>query len=512
MLEEKRNGGNRNDGAFVSLDMLVPKFHLLRKIDRSIDWRKIYPIVESKYSKIGRPSVDPVVLVKMVMLQHIYGIRSLRQTVAEIEVNVAYRWFIGYSLTERIPHFSTVSYNFLHRFDSDMFEQIFTLVLNEGIDGGYVKPAVIFVDSTHIKANANRKKQMKVHVPKAVKIYEEQLHKEINEDRGDHGKKPLREEEESEESEELQEKTVSETDPESGLFCKGEHERCFAYSAQTACDKNNFILDVTVVPGNVHDSVSFDSLYDKVTARFPEISTVTADAGYKTPWICKKILDSGRIPSMPYKRPQTQKGFFRKYEYVYDEYYDCYLCPNDKILNYSTTNRDGYREYKSNPKDCAACPMRQQCTNSKAMQKMVTRHIWEDYIEKTEEIRHTPHGKETYEKRSRTIERVFADAKEKHALRYTPYRGLNQVSNWVRLKFAAMNLKKLAMWKFKDENPTPQKRKKAAFSADFSIYLKKLFLFPENNNGFPKIFFFFPQNRKNLPIFSSTSPKNPCCA
>ena len=172
MLEEKRNFNTRNDGEIVSLDDLVPKFHLLRKIDKSIDWRKIYPIVEGKYSKIGRPSVDPVVLVKMVMLQHIYGIRSLRQTVAEIEVNVAYRWFIGYGLTEKIPHFSTVSYNFLHRFDSEMFEEIFTLVLNEGIDSGYVKPEVIFIDSTHIKANANRKKQMKVHVPAAVKTYE----------------------------------------------------------------------------------------------------------------------------------------------------------------------------------------------------------------------------------------------------------------------------------------------------------------------------------------------------
>ena len=96
MLEEKRTGSNRNDGEIVSLDELVPKFHLLRKIDRAIEWKKIYPIVEGKYSKIGRPSVDPVVLVKMVKLQHIYGIRSLRQTVAEIEVNVAYRWFIGY--------------------------------------------------------------------------------------------------------------------------------------------------------------------------------------------------------------------------------------------------------------------------------------------------------------------------------------------------------------------------------------------------------------------------------
>lgn len=96
MLEEKRTGQNRNDGEIVSLDALVTKFHLLRKIDRSIDWRKIYPIAEHKYSKIGRPSVDPVVLVKMVMLQHIYGIRSLRQTVAETEAKHAFdRFFQG---------------------------------------------------------------------------------------------------------------------------------------------------------------------------------------------------------------------------------------------------------------------------------------------------------------------------------------------------------------------------------------------------------------------------------
>ena len=106
--------------------------------------------------------------------------------------------------------------------------------------------------------------------------------------------------------------------------------------------------------------------------------------------------------------------------------------------------------YKSNPHDCAKCERIKQCTESKNKQKLVTRHIWEHYIEMAEDIRHSPIGKETYSMRSQTIERVFADAKEKHAMRYTPYRGLNQVTNWVRLKFAAMNLKKIANWKFKN--------------------------------------------------------------
>ena len=436
----------RKEVAVTDIEGLVPKNHLLRKIDRSVNWNKIYEFVEDLYSpNMGRPSIDPVVLVKMVLLQHLYGIRSLRQTAEEVSVNIAFRWFIGYGFLEKTPHFSTLSYNFKHRFSSEVFEKIFTWVLEEAINGGYVKPEVIFVDSTHIKANANRKKQMKKYVPAAVKAYEEQLHKEINEDREEHGKPPFDDEDDSKRDGEQREITVSTTDPESGLFHKGEHQKCFAYSAHTVCDKNNFVLEVEVTPGNIHDSMVFDTVYDKVTSRFPEVEVVTADAGYKTPWICKKIFDDNRIPSMPYKRPMTKKGNHPWHEYVYDEYYDCIICPEYQILNYATTNREGYREYKSNPDICKHCPTREKCTASKNCQKNVARHIWHEYIERAEDVRHSALGKETYGMRSQTIERVFADAKEKHGMRYTTLRGLAQVTNWVRLKFAAMNLKKLAL-------------------------------------------------------------------
>lgn len=436
----------RREVAVLDMEALIPKNHLLRKIDRSIDWNKIYEFVENLYSpNMGRPSIDPVVLVKMVLLQHLYGLRSLRQTADEVAVNLAFRWFIGYGFYEKTPHFSTLSYNFKHRFSSEVFEKIFNWVLEEAISGGYVKPEVIFVDSTHIKANANRKKQMKKYVPAAVKTYEEQLHKEINEDREEHDKPPFDDDTKEGTSGETREVAVSTTDPESGLFHKGDHQKCFAYSAHTACDRNNFILGVEVTPGNIHDSLEFDAVYEQVTKQFPEVEVVTADAGYKTPWICKKIFDDGRIPSMPYKRPMTKKGNHPWYEYVYDEYYDCVLCPENHVLNYATTNRDGYREFKSKPYVCKDCPTRFKCTSSRNCQKTVTRHIWQEYIERAEDIRHSPLGKATYELRSQTIERVFADAKEKYGMRYTTYKGLAQVTNWVRLKFAAMNLKKLAL-------------------------------------------------------------------
>ena len=117
------------------------------------------------------------------------------------------------------------------------------------------------------------------------------------------------------------------------------------------------------------------------------------------------------------------------------------------MLAYSTTNRDGYKEYKSNPEKCKDCPHLWQCTQSKAQQKVVTRHVWEDYMELAEDYRHTPAYRDIYKMRSQTIERVFADAKEKHAMRYTQLRGLQKVKMQVTLTFACMNLKKLATWK-----------------------------------------------------------------
>lgn len=348
-----------------------------------------------------------------------------------------------YNLDTKIPHFATVSYAFATRFPDELFGEIFAWVLDNAVQRKLVNASAIFIDATHIKANANKKKHRKEQAKFAARVYEERLKQEINEDRIAHNKKPLKEKERPTSERTI---TTSTTDPDCGLFHKGEHKVEFAYSAHTACDKNNFVLATTVTAGNVHDSVVFDEVYDEVTQKFEEVESVGVDAGYKTPWICKKVLDDGKEIMTPYKRPISKKGFFRSYEFVYDEYYDCVVCPNNKVLKYSTTNRDGYREFKSNPEDCKGCKYRDKCTESKNYQKTVNKHIWSNYIEFAEDIRHSEHGKVIYALRSQTIERVFADAKEKHAMRYTFIKSLSRVQNWVRLKFSAMNLKKMAMW------------------------------------------------------------------
>lgn len=436
---------------FVCLEDLVPENHLLRDIDRAIDFRFIYEEVKGLYSEIewGKPGIDPVCLFKIVLIQYLFGIRSMRQTIKEIEVNMAYRWFIGYNIGEAIPHFSTFGKNYTRRFkDTDVFERIFARILQEAVRCGFVDASAVFIDGTHIKASANKKKTKNEVVEKQARQYQQQLEEEINQDRQAHGKKPLKDHDDNPpKPQETKNIKKSTTDPESGLFHKGEHEKCFAYVANTACDRHNFILDFEVGAGNIHDSRMFDGLYDKLLYRFPEIDVVAVDAGYKTPWIMKQIIDSHRIPAVPYKRPMTKEGYFKKYEFVYDEYYDCVLCPANQVLTYSTTNRDGYREFKSDPKYCKDCQFLSQCTQSKAQQKLVTRHIWESYMELAEDYRHTPKYRDIYKLRSQTIERVFADAKEKHAMRYTGLRGLQKLKMQVTLTFACMNLKKLATWK-----------------------------------------------------------------
>ena len=178
-----KNAENREQLEFVSLENMVPQDHLLRKIDDAIDFKKIYEFVEDLYCEDnGRPSVDPVVLFKIVLIQHIYGISSLRRTLEEVSMNLAYRWFIGYPLNEAVPHFSTVSYNFKHRFNHATVEYVFRWVLKAAAEEGYLDTEAIFVDGTHIKASANLKKQAKKAVPKQAKRYAKELFDEVNKD------------------------------------------------------------------------------------------------------------------------------------------------------------------------------------------------------------------------------------------------------------------------------------------------------------------------------------------
>ena len=453
----------KNDCMILStLEELVPEEHLVRKLDSCINFTFIEELVKNLYSVSGRPSIPPVVLFKLIFINIVFGINSMRRTCEECKVNMAYRWYLGLSIYDEIPNYSTWSQNYIRRYkDSNVFNQIFDTILNQAMKYGFVDMETVFGDGTHQKANANKNKYKDVEVEIVKKVYEDAMLQEINEDRITHGKKPLKEiekveimfdEETGEIKENINTKHIKEskTDPESGCFHKGEKEKCFAYTHQTFCDKNGFVLASITTPGNVHDSVAFFKAYNILNEKFKEqIKNVCLDAGYVKPAICREIILSGHEPLMPYKRPMTGKGLFKKYEYAYDEYYDCYICPNNEVLTYSTTDKNGYKQYKSNPEKCKNCPLREQCTKSKNCVKVVTRHIWEEYKEQANENRYTKLWKENYPLRKETIERTFGDCKEQHGLRFTRVRGLLKNEQNATMIFACHNLKKMAIWRWK---------------------------------------------------------------
>ena len=460
----------------VSLDMLVPEDHLLRKIDEHIDFSFIYDLVEEKYSlDNGRPSIDPVTLIKIPVIQYMFEIKSMRKTIKEIEVNMAYRWFLGLGFHDPVPHFSTFGKNYKRRFEgTDLFEQIFEKILFQCMKQGLVDTSTAFVDATHVKAAANRKKAKKILVAKkAARYYDQQLKEEINADREAHGKKPLKDKDDDDPNAsgtssepQMKEQKQSTVDPESGWFHKGEHKEVFAYGVETACDRHGWVLCYTVHPGNEHDSTTFPYVYEKLRMYEPE--NIVLDAGYKSPPIAKLLMDDGITPIFPYTRLRAKKGFFRKNDFVYDEYFDNYICPNNQVLKYSTTNRDGYREYKSNRKICESCPHIAQCTESKIHQKTIVRHVWADYIDIAEDIRLTHKGKDLYAKRKETIERIFGTAKEHHAMRYTQQVGKEKMAMKVGLTFACMNMKKLA-------NILSKRPKNGPDGGFFDSFFSKLF-------------------------------------
>ena len=304
MLRKNSNEVTRNQMQMINTELLVPQDHLLRLIDEAIDWSFIYDLVEKKYSKDqGRPSMDPVMLIKIPFIQYLYGIPSMRRTTEEINVNVAYKWFLGLSLTDPAPHFSTFGKNYTRRFKgTDLFEQIFSRILEECMEMGFVDESEVFIDSTHVKAHANSHKSHKETIRQEAMFYEEALEEELNRDREERRKKRLKKKEKNEEKEVKK----SDTDPESGWFHKGEHKSVFAYSVQTACDRHGWILSYAVNPGNHHDSRTFKGIYEKLE-RF-NIDMMVMDAGYKTPAIAKQIIDDGYIPLFPYTKQVSSTG------------------------------------------------------------------------------------------------------------------------------------------------------------------------------------------------------------
>ena len=445
----------------VNIEEMIPEDHFLRVIENHFDWNFIYEEVEKLYSKVGRKSIDPVVLVKIHILKFLFNEDSLRKTYESLNYNILYKWFIGYDINQKAPDHSTYSKNYQRKFsklEHDLLQTVFDKVIELLINWNCLDMTSVYIDSTHTKAYANKKKNHKEMVKIEAKKYQKELDLEIalkglqEEDLTDDEylkevERIVKCNEEVDTEEVIGEKEiiVSDIDPDSGMLYKNDKEKMFGYNTSVICEKNNYVLTVDTNGSNVHDSVSFYQSFDNLLEHFNvlNIKYFIGDAAYITPHICKTLIDLGLIPCFPYTRKGYRKEYFRKYEYVYDEYNDIYICPNYKDLIPTGINKNGYIIYKADSKDCSNCSLKGKCTKSKY--KQILRNVWEGAKEMVEEYRHQEDVIEEYRQRPQHIERIFADGKTKYGLRKTYFRTKERVHRELTLLYACMNLKKFAL-------------------------------------------------------------------
>ncbi|MGI6451826.1 MAG: transposase [Desulfitobacteriia bacterium] len=169
------------------------------------------------------------------------------------------------------------------------------------------------------------------------------------------------------------------------------------------------------------------------------------DAGYNTNNICRELAQMGIMGAIAYRRGCHAKEKYSKYKFQYIKEWDVYICPERCYLEYRTTDRNGYREYRLEKKECLNCPRQTECLTEKQKFKALRRHVWEDYRDLMREFLRTDEGKKIYARRKETIERSFADSKELHGLRYCRMRGLKRASEQCLLTAAVQNMKKIAL-------------------------------------------------------------------
>lgn len=458
----------QNEIMMFTMDNIVPEDSLLRKVDKYIDFTFINEEVKDLYClDNGRPSIEPVILFKIVFIQYLNGIKSMRETCKKINTDAEYRWFLNIPFGHKTPHFSTFSKNYERRFkDNDIFESIFVNIVNQAEKYGLVGKEETFTDSTHKKANANKNKYKNAVVTE-VKKRRLELENEINEEREKLGKNRF----EYKEEKTSKNIKVSTTDSESGYYHRDNKEKGFMYLDHRTVDgKANIIIDSYITKGNVHDSVPYISRMEYIKEKYGwKPKSCGLDSGYDNLKI-KEYFESNDIYGViGYRRYGQGETEIRKYEFQYLKEEDVYVCPRmGIILEYKNIDKLGYKEY-SNREGCKGCPYKLECCK-KSKYRKIRRHIKEEVKERCREQRLSDEGKDLLKKRRETIERSFADSKCNHGFRYASFKGVRKNQHYTWLSCAAQNMKNISIKVEKYEN----KHQSVPLNSQISIFLSKI--------------------------------------
>ena len=429
------------------LDDIVPGDHLVRRIDSVLDLSWLHGELHPYYSHTGRPSIDPELMMRMLILGYVFAIRSERQLCSEVQVNLAYRWFCRLDVEDDIPDHSVFSRARHERFrDADAFRRVFEAVVDRCIGEGFVGGKSFSVDASYVRADVNQVKRVAGDAPiawpdredatHAVAAYLSALELGSPEARkGGRRRKPS--------------KAISLTDPQAAWVAKQKMRPFFAYDANYLIDnKLGIIVDAEGTRANrIEENRVAVSMVERVMQRFglkPE--RLAADTAYGTGRTLNSLMDHGIEPHIPvWDKSQRTDGTFSRVDFEYDRERDVYTCPRGNTLRTTgTVHSDDTLRYRARTSDCRTCRLKPRCCPN-APQRNIPRDINESARDHVRALAKTKAFKLSRDERKK-VEMAFAHMKRIFKLDRLRLRGLSGARDEVLLTATAQNLRKLARY------------------------------------------------------------------
>ena len=437
-----RQDGDQNQLFYLfNLEDRVPAGHLLRRINPLVrhaltDLRER---LVAFYSRIGRPSIDPELMIRMLIVGYCYGIRSERRLCEEVELHLAYRWFCRLDLDDKVPDHSTFSVNRHGRFrDADILRHVFEAVVCACMDAGLVKGEGFAVDASVMEASASR--------------YRGKAPDEIDWSLPERQTRAVAEflaafEDEDPEADRKLPKVISPTDPCSAWTAKANKRVQFGYGVNYLIDTENaIIVDVEATPARTYDEVAATkTMIMRTTERLGlKPARLAADTAYGTGKLLGWLVEAGITPHMPvWEKGVRDDGTFSRRDFTFDRQRNVYICPTGKLLKTTGQVHEGRTIlYRASAHDCSRCPIKLRCTPNMAFRK-IPRDVHEDARDQARALTMTPEFAKSRDERKK-VEMRFAHLKTHHRFERMRLRGLSGARDEFHLAAVVQNLKTLA--------------------------------------------------------------------
>jgi transposase len=438
-----RQGGDQSHLFYLfNLEERIPERHLLRRINPVVTrvLEELRGKLKPFYSEIGRPSVDPELMLRMLIVAYSCGIRSERRLCEEVELHLAYRWFCRLGLEDRVPDHSTFSVNRHGRFrDGDILRQFFEAVVRACMDAGLVKGEGFAVDASVIEADASRyhgkaPDEIDWSDPKRQTRAVEEFLCALDEDDPDAERKIP--------------KVISPSDPCAAWTAKANKRVQFGYGLNYMIDiENAVIVDVEATPARTYDEVAATKTMIERTEERLDLkpNRLAADTAYGTGGFLGWLVGSGIVPHIPvWEGPRPDDGLFTRADFVFDKETNDYRCPTGKILRTTGHPHKGRRaRYRASTFDCRPCPLKSKCCPDPSPHKILTRDIDEEARDYARSLKGTPEFDKSRDERKR-VEMRFAHLKTHHRFERMRLRGLSSARDEFHLAAIVQNLKTLA--------------------------------------------------------------------